>query len=151
MPSKKPLIGLRLSKAVHERLLAAAAADSRTPTNYIEQLLKRTFGIVSTAATRAVPAVAPVAAPRPVAAAPVIRPDPPVAAVRGLTAEDIYRQCFGEPPDGMYDENGETIERLDTNMEDDSIDANDGTDDIDADSAQEESEPNPDRTDARPH
>jgi hypothetical protein len=40
---------------------------------------------------------------------------------------------------------------VDTNMEDDSIDANDGTDDIDADSAQEESEPNPDRTDARPH
>jgi hypothetical protein len=74
MPSKKPLLALRLSKPVHERLLSSAAADGRTPTNYIEQMLKRAFGIASGAPTvRAAPAAQPIAV-----AAPARPPPPPV-------------------------------------------------------------------------
>ena len=36
MPSKKPLIAVRLSKEVHADLMACCAAEGRTPANFIE-------------------------------------------------------------------------------------------------------------------
>lgn len=93
-------------------------------------------------------------------------PDPPLAAAvparaappkpRGFrpgSAGQIYRDCFGEPPPGMYDEHGNTI---DTPSPDDSIDANEysdeyGDDTGDEGSEEEAGEPDVDARDARPH
>ncbi len=39
MPSKKPLIALRLSRELYDRVKGAAAADDRTVSNYVERLI----------------------------------------------------------------------------------------------------------------
>jgi hypothetical protein len=41
MPSKKPLIALRVADDLYEKIRTAAAADGRTMTNYLDFYLRR--------------------------------------------------------------------------------------------------------------
>jgi predicted HicB family RNase H-like nuclease len=40
MPSKKPMIALRLEPELHDKIVAIAKAQGRTPGNYIAQKLR---------------------------------------------------------------------------------------------------------------
>ena len=44
MPSTKPLIALRLPEEMHRKLIELAAAESRSPANFIEHTLRRLLG-----------------------------------------------------------------------------------------------------------
>ena len=83
------------------------------------------------------------------AAPPKPAPPPEPRGFRPGSAGQIYRDCFGEPPPGMYDEHGNTI---DTPSPDDSIDANEYSDEYGDDDTEEEAgEPDADARDTRPH
>jgi predicted HicB family RNase H-like nuclease len=43
MPSKKPMIVLRLETELHERIVEIARAQGRSPANYIAQKLREAF------------------------------------------------------------------------------------------------------------
>ena len=47
MPSKKPVIALRLESDLHERIVQIARAQGRTPGNWVAQKLREALGKVA--------------------------------------------------------------------------------------------------------
>jgi predicted HicB family RNase H-like nuclease len=47
MPSKKPMIALRLEPELHERVVQIAHAQGRTPGNWVAQKLREALGKVA--------------------------------------------------------------------------------------------------------
>jgi hypothetical protein len=129
--------------------LAAACAPKNLPTSVFRPADPDMSGLHRAPDPLPWPSAVPARAAQPKPA-----PPPEPRGFRPGSAGQIYRDCFGEPPPGMYDEHGNTI---DTSSPDDSIDANDddsdeyGDDTGDEGSEEEAREPDADARDARPH
>jgi predicted HicB family RNase H-like nuclease len=48
MPSKKPMIALRLEQELHDRVVQIARAQGRSPGNWVAQKLREALGKVAT-------------------------------------------------------------------------------------------------------
>jgi len=154
-------INVHFPKDVHASLKAWCIRNGRSMQDGLVEmvaLMSGPNGLRLTQPTAVVPTVLRAPDPLPRAATPApVRAAPPKPAPapepRGFrpgSAGQIYRDCFGEPPPGTYDEHGNTI---DTPSPDDSIDANEYSDEYGDDTGGEEeaSEPDADARDARPH
>jgi len=53
MPSKKPVIALRLESELHERIVQIARAQGRTPGNWVAQKLREALGKAAAYETQA--------------------------------------------------------------------------------------------------
>jgi hypothetical protein len=75
MPSKKPLIGVRVDRALYERIVTAAREEDRTPGQFIARQMRVVLGVTASAPVR--PPVVKIQAPIRVAVPePVPEPEP---------------------------------------------------------------------------
>jgi hypothetical protein len=106
MPSQKPVIALRLERTLHARVVAAARAEGRSPSNFIEQALRKVLGgaapVKAAAAWSAVRALTPT--PVRTIAAPSVAVEAEEEA-EGETPEEIEAREFD--PQEAYQEQRE--------------------------------------------